>query len=44
MNQAILFNDDLTFDEEHMMLGRLTGLLSGEIITIYFSFISVEDA
>ncbi|MGB0937878.1 MAG: hypothetical protein ACPGTQ_10500 [Colwellia sp.] len=35
MNQAILFNDDLIFDEEKSAW-RMTGLLSGQIISIYF--------
>ena len=35
MNQSILFNDDLTFDEEQDAW-RLTGLVSGQLITIYY--------
>ena len=35
MNQAILFNDDLTFDEQQDAW-RFTALLSGQRITIYF--------
>jgi len=35
MNQAILFNDDLTFDKEQGAW-CFTALLSGQIITVYF--------
>ncbi|WP_286234208.1 hypothetical protein [Thalassotalea sediminis] len=35
MNQAILFNDDLVFDQENEAW-KVTGLLSGELLTIYF--------
>ncbi|NTS78627.1 hypothetical protein HR060_17425 [Catenovulum sp. SM1970] len=35
MNQAILFNDDLTFDKE-ADAWRLTGMVSGQMVTIYF--------
>ncbi len=35
MNQAILFNDDLIFDEQQDAW-RFTALLSGQLITIYF--------
>jgi len=35
LNQAILFNDDLIFDEQHDAW-RFTALLSGQLITIYF--------
>lgn len=35
MNQAILFNDDLFFDKEQDAW-RLTALLSGQVITVYF--------
>jgi len=35
MNQAILFNDDLMFDKQQVAW-RLTALLSGQLITIYF--------
>lgn len=35
MNQAILFNDDLVFDEQQRSW-RLTALLSGQLITVYF--------
>jgi len=35
MNQAILFNDDLTFDKEQGAW-CFTSLLSGQIITVYF--------
>jgi len=41
MNQAILFNDDLTFDRKHDAY-RFTGLLSGEVITIYFHSIQLK--
>ncbi|RGP39421.1 hypothetical protein [Colwellia ponticola] len=35
MNQAILFNDDLSFDKTNDAY-CLTALLAGELITIYF--------
>lgn len=35
MNQAILFNDDLIFDEQQDAW-RFTALLSGQLMTIYF--------
>lgn len=35
MNQAILFNEDLVFDNEHDAW-RFTALLSAQVITIYF--------
>ena len=35
MNQAILFNDDLVFDEQQDAW-CFTALLSGQLITIYF--------
>ena len=35
MNQAILFNDDLAFDEQQDAW-CFTALLSGQLITIYF--------
>ena len=35
MNQAILFNDDLTFDKQEDAW-RFTALLSGQVITVYF--------
>jgi len=41
MNQAILFNDDLSFEVEDKAY-RLSGLLAGEIITIFFHSITRE--
>jgi hypothetical protein len=35
MNQAILFNDDLTFDKQQDAWS-FTALLSGQVITVYF--------
>lgn len=35
MNQAILFNDDLTFDKEQDAW-CFTALLSAQVITVYF--------
>jgi len=35
LNQAILFNDDLLFDEQQDAW-RFTALLSGQVITVYF--------
>ncbi|WP_286270779.1 hypothetical protein [Thalassotalea hakodatensis] len=35
MNQAILFNDDLVFNQEKNVW-CMTGLQAGELITIYF--------
>lgn len=35
MNQAILFNDDLTFDQQQNAW-RITALLSGRVVCIYF--------
>ncbi|WP_206485896.1 hypothetical protein [Thalassotalea sp. G2M2-11] len=35
MNQAILFNDDLNFNHVHQAWS-MTGVISGQIITIYF--------
>lgn len=35
MNQAILFNDDLTFDKAHDAW-CFTALLSAQVITVYF--------
>jgi purine-nucleoside phosphorylase len=35
MNQALLFNDDLEFNQQHDAW-RFTGLLEGQRITIYF--------
>lgn len=35
MNQAILFNDDLVFDEE-AQAWTMSGILSGELIQVYF--------
>ncbi len=41
MNQAILFNDDLIFDEQQDAW-RFTALLSGQLITIYFHSIQLK--
>lgn len=35
MNQSILFNDDLAFDTDKNAW-RMTGLMAGELLTIYF--------
>ncbi|MFD2165831.1 hypothetical protein ACFSJY_06090 [Thalassotalea euphylliae] len=35
MNQSILFNDDLAFDQDKDAW-RFTGLMAGQLITIYF--------
>jgi len=42
MNQAVLFNDDLTFDEQQDAW-RLTALTSGQSIIIYFHAIQLEQ-
>lgn len=42
MNQSILFNDDLTFDEKEDAW-RLTGQLSGQIISIFFHSIELKN-
>jgi len=42
MNQAIIFNDDLTFDKQHDAY-RFSGLLAGEVITIYFHSIQLKN-
>lgn len=42
MNQAILFNDDLTFDKQYDAY-RFTGLLAGEVITIYFHSMQLKN-
>jgi len=42
MNQAILFNDDLTFDEQQDTW-RLTALMSGQSIVIYFHSIQLKQ-
>lgn len=42
MNQAILFNDDLTFDKQNDAY-RFTGLLAGEGITIYFHSMQLKN-
>lgn len=41
MNQAILFNDDLTFDEKEDAW-RFTALLSGQTVTIYFHSLQLK--
>lgn len=35
MNQAILFNDDLAFDEASQAW-KMSGILAGELILVYF--------
>lgn len=35
MNQSVLFNDDLVFDNHHDAW-RQTGLLAGERVTVYY--------
>ena len=40
MNQSILFNDDLTFDQQSECW-RLSGMISGQIVTIYFHSMSL---
>ena len=42
MNQKILFNDDLTFDQQKDAW-RLTGQLSGELITIYYHSMQLKQ-
>jgi hypothetical protein len=41
VNQAILFNDDLTFDEKEDAW-RFTALLSGQIVTVYFHSLQLK--
>lgn len=41
MNQAILFNDDLTFDEKEDAW-RFTALLSGQTVTVYFHSLQLK--
>jgi hypothetical protein len=42
MNQAILFNDDLVFDIEQDAW-CFTGLLSAQVITIYFHSLQLKQ-
>ena len=42
MNQVILFNDDLTFNVQHNA-HSLSGLLAGEVVTIYFHGIRLKN-
>lgn len=42
MNQAILFNEDLMFDEQQDAW-RFTALLSGELITIYIHSMQLKQ-
>ncbi len=42
MNQEILFNDDLTFDKQHDAW-CFTGLIAGELITIYFHSMQLKQ-
>jgi hypothetical protein len=41
VNQAILFNDDLTFDEKEDAW-RFTALLSGQTVTVYFHSLQLK--
>jgi hypothetical protein len=42
MNQALLFNDDLEFDQQQDAW-RFTALLSGQRITIYFHSMQLKQ-
>jgi hypothetical protein len=42
MNQNILFNDDLTFDQ-HQGAWHFTAFISGELISIYFHSIKLSQ-
>ncbi len=42
MNQAILFNDDLTFDQQEDAW-RFTALLSGQTITVFFHSMQLKQ-
>jgi hypothetical protein len=42
MNQAIIFNDDLSFDKQHDAY-TFTGLLAGEVIKVYFHSIQLKN-
>ncbi len=42
MNQAILFNDDLIFDEKQEAW-CFTALLSGQVITVYFHSMQLKQ-
>lgn len=42
MNQAILFNDDLTFSQEQDAWS-CTAILSGQIMTIYFHSMQLKQ-
>ena len=41
MNQAILFNDDLTFNKAKNAW-QLTGMVSGQLVTIYYHSYSLS--
>ncbi len=41
MNQSILFNDDLAFDQQQDCW-RLSGLVAGQTVTIYFHSLSLS--
>lgn len=41
MNQSILFNDDLTFDQKNQCW-RMSAIVSGQIITLYFHSLSLN--
>jgi len=42
LNQAILFNEDLVFDDQQKAW-CFTALLSGQLITIYFNSIQLKQ-
>ena len=42
MNQSLLFNDDLVFDQQQNAW-RFTALFAGELITIYFHSIQLKQ-
>jgi hypothetical protein len=42
LNQAILFNDDLTFDTKEDAW-RISALLSGQTITVYFHSLQLKN-
>jgi len=42
MNQAILFNDDLRFDSDKDAW-KFTGLISGQLVTIYFHSMQLKQ-
>ena len=42
MNQSILFNDDLTFDQEQQAW-TFTAMLSGELVKVYFHSMQLKQ-